>query len=240
MNLKRKASSLTENATQKTSTPPENVFQSTAFKDFLLYLLKGISVFAHRCRTAKLTNPAIDRFTAQSLSVITGENPVNMDEYQTMVVEALKVRRIAADLYESACAHNRIEREDLPGPATMEFFTEKETLAAQARGLSAKKLSRDQKDFYWESVCVDRLGTIGTIIAAEPDSVTREYDVSGFLHKALDYLSKNLSGLELVAMADQLEKARLKIVNALLTGDTLVDIPAPRITLSDIKNPPSN
>lgn len=197
-------------------------------------------MYAHRCRLAHLTNPAIDRFVAQSLGKITGENPIDLDEYQALVIEALRIRKIAADLYESACTHNRIQREDLSGPATMEFFTEKETLAAQARGLSAKKFSHDQKDFYWESVCVDRLGIIGTIIASEPDSVTREYDVSGFLHKALDYLSRNLCGLELVAMADQLEKARLKIVNALLSGDTLVDIPAPRITLSDIKNTPTN
>jgi hydroxylamine reductase len=226
---------LTEKTIPQSPSPQQNVLKSSAFKNFFIYLLQGISFFAHRAKQASMTDPQVDRFTAEALGILVGEAPLSLDDFQKIAVKALEMRKTAAALYERACNEGGIRREPLPGRATIEFFTDKKNLAAQARGLSAKKTVSDPRDFYWESVCIERLGTIGSIVTSDDKSIDREYDVSGFLHKALDYLSKDLSSVELVAMADQLEKARLKIVNALLAGNTLVDIPAPRITLSDIK-----
>lgn len=227
--------SLIVKKTPQATSPQQDVLKSAAFKNFFIYLLQGISFFAHRAKQASITDPKVDSFTAESLGILVGESPLSLDDFQKLVVKALEIRKAAAALYERACKENKIQRESLPGRATMEFFTDQKNLAAQARGLNAQKAVRNQKDFYWESVCIERLGTIGSIVTSDTKSIDREYDVSGFLHKALDYLSRDLSDVELVAMADQMEKARLKIVNALLAGDTMVNIPAQRITLSDIK-----
>jgi hypothetical protein len=226
---------VTENDISKVFESDTNVLESSAFKDFLLLLLKGISIFANRARIASCVNATVDRFVAESLSLLTGESSLDLDGFQRLVERAVAVRANAAEMYDRACVQNALKKEELPSPAAMEFFLDKKTLAAQALGLSAKKMSRDQQDFYWESVCTDRLAAIGGIVAREGTASDKEYDVSGFIHKALDYLSRDLSSVELLAMADQLETARIKIVNALIAGDTLVDIPAPRITLSDIK-----
>ena len=199
-----------------------------------MYLIKGISMYAHRARSAERIDQTVDRFTARALSIIVGDAPLDLDDFQELVVKALARRNTARALYEQSCRERRAIPEALSGPATMEFFTEKNTLAAQARGLSAKRLSRDQMDFYWESVCINQLGAIGTLVISEGTGAAREYDVSGFLHKVLDYLSQDLSNVELPALADQVEKARTKIVTSLLSGDTLVDIPSPRLPLSEV------
>jgi hydroxylamine reductase len=206
----------------------KNILKKPIYRDFLFHALKGVSMFAHRARQLSKSDPEVDRFIAEALGTMVSQKSVALSELHELLKNTLAMREQASELYAKACEPFPDKLETLSGPATMTIFTEPKTIAAQARGLGARKLSggRSRYDYYWEGVCVERLGNLGGMATFSKSSKLKRFDIYGVLHKSLDCLTRDLGAFELMALSDQLEKESLKLANVVAAGDTLTRGPS--------------
>ncbi len=204
-----------------------NILTQPIFRDFYIYILKGVSIFAHRARRLSAIDPEIDRFIAEALAVGASQRVVALQGLQVLVSQALEMRERARQLYECAVEPFPDQRDVLLGPATMTIFSQPETLPAQARGLGARKLSglRTRDDYHWEEICLDKLGRMGALAVSSPQQAVT-LGIYDFFHEVLDYLSHDLRAFELIALAEEMERKKTELANALVEGDAFRDEPA--------------
>lgn len=217
-----------------------NILKKPIYKDFYVHVLKGVSMYACRARKLSAIDEAVDRFVAVALASMASSREVTINDVRDLLVRTLEMRERARELYEGACEPFPDQHEALSGPATMTVFADPRTIPAQARGLGARKLSggRTRDDYYWEGVCLDKLSTLGAMAVSTKKGPCFEYDVYGFLHKVLNYLSRDLRAFELIALSDKMDKEGLKLANALASGDTWVDVPSPRARRTPVPDSP--
>ena len=206
-----------------------NILKRPLYRDFFFHVLKGVSVYAHRARQLSAVDADVDQFVAVALAAMVSPGTVVFEELCEFLVRTLATRERARELYERASAPFPERRGILPGPATATIFTQPSTIAAQARGLGARKLAsgRSHEDYSWEGICADKLGALGAMMLSIEKKKPIGPEVYGFLHKALDYMASDLRAFELIALADKVDKEHLKLASALAAGDTWVDVPSP-------------
>ncbi len=91
---------------------------TAALQDVLLYVVKGISMYAHRARQLGAVDAEIDRFAIHALfTTITNVN-FDSQRLEGLVRQALDLRARARSLYEATCQTNGKDPETLSGPAT--------------------------------------------------------------------------------------------------------------------------
>ena len=90
---------------------------TAALQDVLLYVAKGISMYAHRARQLGAKDADIDRFAIHAL--FTTVTNVNFDSQRLegLIRQAIDLRARARSLYETACETNGKDPESLSGPA---------------------------------------------------------------------------------------------------------------------------
>ena len=208
-------------------TPDRNILKEGVFRHLMVYVLKGISMYANRARRLGTKDEKVDRFIAHALSQLIAKNPLGLGSFKTLLDEALSMRESARRCYVNACAAAGKEPENLLGPATMDLFTDEGTLAAQARGLSARKLTGNIKyrqGVYWEGICIDRLATMGAVFVSAPTdtAATQQYDICDLIHTHLNALSEELSPLALMTLAEKIEKEQVDILNTLIAREACI------------------
>jgi len=91
---------------------------TAALQDVLLYVAKGISMYAHRARALDARDAEIDRFVIHALfTTITNVN-FDPERLGSLIHQGLDLRARAHSLYEAACASKGTTPESLAGPAT--------------------------------------------------------------------------------------------------------------------------
>ncbi|MEC9341418.1 MAG: hydroxylamine reductase [Pseudomonadota bacterium] len=101
-------------------------------QDLLIYLVKGISQYAHRARPLGVVHPPADRFVLDALFTTLTNVNFDPDRFVALVHEAAGFRDQLRASYEAACAAQGITAETPVGPATCVPGRELERLQQQA------------------------------------------------------------------------------------------------------------
>ena len=101
-------------------------------QDLLIYLVKGISQYAHRARPLGVVHPPADRFVLDALFTTLTNVNFDSDRFVALIHEAAGFRDQLCASYEAACVAQDITAETLAGPAICMPAMELEQLQQQA------------------------------------------------------------------------------------------------------------
>jgi hydroxylamine reductase len=106
---------------------------TATLQDLLIYVVKGISQYAHRARQLGAADAAIDAFSIEAIFATLTNVNFDEDRVADLVYRAVDVRNTAKVLYESAASKAGVTAEILRGPAGFEAAESREALLAQGR-----------------------------------------------------------------------------------------------------------
>ena len=107
--------------------------ETAALQDVLLYLVKGISQYAHRAAQLSARDPETDAFVCEALfSTLTNVN-FDPDDFQEWIRRAVARRQRAKSVYEEACFKSNRTTELLAGPAAFQPTDDLDGLLEQAK-----------------------------------------------------------------------------------------------------------
>jgi hydroxylamine reductase len=197
--------------------------QVAALQDVLVYLSKGIAMYAHRARKLGAKDHEIDVFVTRALfSTVTNVN-FDAQRLQDLIHQAVKVRSHAKELYEKASRSAGATPKALHGAATWEVAQDLETLLAQGAAIGI----------------LQRMNTLGTDITGLQELLTygvkgtaayadharilgqEADDVYAFFHEALSSLCiENPTVADLLAMNLRCGEVNLKVMGLLDAANT--------------------
>ncbi|MCP4679892.1 MAG: hypothetical protein GY854_31240 [Deltaproteobacteria bacterium] len=176
--------------------------RKTLLQDFLIYVVKGISMYAHRARQLSVTDREIDIATMDILHKALSDGELTVDQLADIIGRAKQIRNRAKTLYEWACGPWAKKPEGLKGPAALKLETTPRDLLLQAQGVCSMRRHQtdDNTNLVLEKLCMDKLKK-----AAEKALFSRNLDtddhVYAFCHEVLNSLSSNPSTEELTGLA---------------------------------------
>ena len=197
--------------------------ENSALIDYLVYTLKGVSMYADRAREFGVSDKEVNIFTIQAL--FTTLTNVNFDQESLVnwINTAGKMRDKIEKLYTEAAGKNGKKVEELSGAAAFEYnLSEKEFLA---RGTVESHLK--DRQFFGETIAGLRemieYGLNGIAAYADHAQILGYEDekIYAFTHKALNYLTKQENTAdELLALGLELGKINLLTMALLDTANT--------------------
>jgi len=176
---------------------------TAALQDLVLYLTKGISMYAHRACQRDARDPEIDRFVIEALfSTITNVN-FDPERLEGLLRKGVTLRERAKGMCETAVREQGETPEELAGPASWAPKADIAGLLAQQAELGIDTRRAADGD---EAVGLQELLTYGLKGAAAyvDHAVILEVEdesVWAYFHEALDFLASNPSDIgELTSM----------------------------------------
>jgi hydroxylamine reductase len=153
-------------------------------QDVLLYVTKGVSMYAARARRLGGKDAGIDRFVVEAL--FTTITNVNFDEerMETMIRRAGAVRSEAKKLYEDACAKAGKIPEVLGGPAAFALAPDRNGLIRQGGEVNPEAFAEKRGEVVQGLHDLVLLGLKGSAAYADHAAVLGHVDddVMGFFH----------------------------------------------------------
>ena len=197
--------------------------KTAALQDLLLYLTKGVSMFARRAADLGAQDPVVDKFVIESL--FTTITNVNFDptRLEGIIRAGVAVRETAKSLYEAAAVKAGATVEQLTGPAAWQPAATLEGLVAQGEELV---LSKDLAARGADLVCLENLilfGLKGMAAYADHARVLGIVDlkVNAFFHEALDFLTQPNLGVDaLLGMALRSGEVNIRVMEILDEANT--------------------
>jgi hydroxylamine reductase len=197
--------------------------KTAALQDLLLYLTKGVSMYARRAFVLGAQDAVVDKFVIESL--FTTITNVNFDptRLEGIIREGVTVRTTARNLYEAAALKAGATVEQLNGPAVWQPAASLEGLVAQGEELV---LSKDLAARGADLVGLENLilfGLKGMAAYADHARVLGIVDskVNAFFHEALDFLTQpNLSVDALLGMALRCGEVNIRVMEILDEANT--------------------
>ena len=112
--------------------------QTAAMQDLLIYVTKGVSMYAHRAAQLGVRDQDIDIFVFRALFVTVTN--VNFDALRIArwVKDAVAMREKAKALYENACKDAGKQPETLAGPAAWQYIDQIDELVRQGELVSVR------------------------------------------------------------------------------------------------------
>ncbi|UCF09841.1 MAG: hydroxylamine reductase [Candidatus Bipolaricaulota bacterium] len=196
---------------------------SAALQDLLVYVSKGISMYAHRARSLDVRDPEVDRFVIEALfSSVTN---VNFDPHrlESLVRRGVDIRERARSLYEEAARAAGDEPETLDGPAAWSPPEDREELLEQQReiGIEARRAASGEDVVGLQELLT--YGLKGAAAYADHALILGEEDESvwAFFHEALDFLASEPTDVEaLAAMSLRCGEINLRVMELLDAANT--------------------
>jgi len=192
-------------------------------QDVLLYVTKGVSMYAARARRLGARDAGIDRFVLEAL--FTTITNVNFDEerMETMIRRAEAVRSEAKKLYEEACAKAGKTPETLGGPAAFALAPDRSGLIRQGGEVNPEAFAEKRGEVVQGLHDLVLLGLKGSAAYADHAAVLGHVDddVMGFFHDFLDFLSaETFSVEELTRKALDAGKWNIRVMELLDRANT--------------------
>ncbi|MDO9508923.1 MAG: hydroxylamine reductase [Thermovirgaceae bacterium] len=160
-------------------------------QDLLVYLSKGISMYANRARKLGIKDRNVDLFVVDAL--FTTITNVNFDEerMESLIGRAVDMRKKARDLYEKGYATAGKEPGTLSGPAIFEPASAREGMIRQGEELNpeagAKKHGEVLQGLH-DLILISLKGSAAYIDHANVLGYEDD-DIFGFFHEYLDFLA---------------------------------------------------
>ena len=167
--------------------------ETAALQDLLVYVTKGIAMYAHRAGALGVRDRETDVFTIEALfSTVTNVN-FDTERLRDLVKDADAVRAKIKGLYEDACSRDGGEPETLDGPA---IFTPADDLAGMVEQGRRFGIDGRREALGAEVTGLQELltyGLKGTAAYADHAQILGQVDegVFRFFHEALDFLSSD-------------------------------------------------
>ncbi len=197
--------------------------ETAALQDLLVYVTKGISMYAHRAIQLGAQDREVDIYIVEALFTTVTNVNFDPERIKEIILKGVDVRNRAKQVYEDACQKAGRQPESLAGPAAWMPVDDLDELIRQGESVSILKRI--------ESIGADLTGlqellTYGVkgcaaymdhahVLGKDDDSVY------AFFHKALDYLTKsNPTVDELLAMNLECGEASVKVLALLDEANT--------------------
>ncbi len=206
-------------------------------QDVLLYLAKGISMYAHRARELGARDRDIDVFVVEALFTTVTNVNFDPERLQNLLARAVDVREKAENLYATACRKSGHKAETVGGPATFRPAGDLDGLREQAAEISIAKRKESLGDDITGLQELLTYGLKGLAAYADHAQILGHEDdaIYAFLHKALDALTRDNPGVDallgLCLKAGEVNLRTMEILDAANTGAYDHPVPTPvRIT----------
>ena len=191
---------------------------TAALQDVLLYVAKGISMYAHRARQLGAVDAEIDRFAIHAL--FTTVTNVNFDSQRLegLIRQALDLRARVRSLYETACQANGKDPESLAGPASWapgnslrEWIDQQKAFSVDARKAQVgEDVVGLQELLVYGLKGVAAYADHAQILGIEEEAVWATF------HEMLDYLASNPTDInELMGMCLRCGEMNLRVMELL-------------------------
>jgi len=198
---------------------------TAALQDVLLYVAKGISMYAHRARQLGAVDAEIDRFAIHAL--FTTVTNVNFDSQRLegLIRQALDLRARARSLYETACQTNGKNPESLSGPADWDHGNSLREWIDQQKvfSIDARKAQHGEDVVGLQELLV--YGLKGAAAYADHAQILGIEDeaVWGTFHEMLDYLASDPTDInELTGMCLRCGEMNLRVMELLDKAHTSI------------------
>ena len=215
-----------------------DILKSNHLKDYLIYAVRGISMYAHRARRFALTDSDIDLFVANCVSTALSDTPMDVNQACRWLKQVEEVRNRANTLYNWGCDLFGREPDELTDPATLVVIDDHRHVVQQARLLSLDRSHKSRDQIYWEEACWCQLSRLATMAARSWGADLSRYDIYGFLHETLDCLAEEQKPDVLEELNSRIKEANFKMANVLVAGDTLTKVPLSELGLETPDPPP--
>ncbi len=192
-------------------------------QDLLIYMVKGISQYAHRARDFGVSDSAADQFVLDAL--FTTLTNVNFDSarFEGLINQAAEIRDNLRIVYEAACAENGVPAEIPAGPAASMPEHEMSKLQQQATvGAITVGLESAGEDVVGLRA-LSLYGTKGVAAYAHHAMCLGQEsnEVYARIHKLLSYLAENLTDInDLLGNALSVGELNLTVMGMLDEGST--------------------
>lgn len=197
--------------------------ETATLQDVLIYMLKGISMYANRARKHGAKDKSIDVFIVKGLFTTVTNVNFDSERIRQMIIKASQIREKAKRLYENVCIKQEKTMEKLNGPATFHPATSTNELLKQGSEIG---IANRKKTFGEDITGLQELLTYGLkgtaayadhayILGFEDDAV---YE---FFHEALDFLAMEQSSVDdLLNMNLKCGEINLKVMELLDKANT--------------------
>ncbi len=192
-------------------------------QDVLVYVTKGIAMYAKRAEDLGATDHDIDRFVAEALFTTITNVDFDADRLREMINKAVDMRSRAKNLYETAAAKAGKQAEKLDGPASFVPAADLAELLKQGEAVSilARREAQGEEITSLQDLILFGLkGAAAYTDHAQILGKTSEEVFSGF-RKYLDLLTKSNPSIdELLGAALGVGELNLKAMQLLDAGNT--------------------
>ncbi|MGC8861161.1 MAG: hydroxylamine reductase [Armatimonadota bacterium] len=192
-------------------------------QDLLLYLTKGIAMYAHRARSFGAINRGVDVFTVEALFATVTNVDFDPERIAELIYKADSIRGEARALYQEACRKAGESPERLEGPAVLTPAGDIDGLVAQALEIGIPK----RRELLGEDITslqeIITYGLKGAAAYADHAQILGKEDpqIYGIFHDGLNLLTKPDPNVdELLGMALKVGELNLKVMELLDAAHT--------------------
>ncbi len=192
-------------------------------QDVLLYITKGISMYASRAGQLGQSNQSIDRFVIEALFTTVTNVDFDSDRIAEYIRHGIVVRDEAKALYESAVAAAGKSSDVLDGPASWIPSTDRQKLLEEAKAIGIEKRKQELGD---DVVSLQEIITYGLKGAAAyyDHAWLLQYtdpELTAMFHDALNFLTRtDITVDDLVGWAMKTGELNFRVMELLDKANT--------------------
>ena len=187
-------------------------------QDVLIYLIKGISMYAHRAALLNERDEDIDLFVIEALFATITNVDFDKERILKLIEKAFEVKKKANDLYKGACQKHLTQAEELYGPALATEITDHDKLLEFSKEVSFEKEKEKFGDDVSGLLDLILFGLKGAASYLDHAYILGKKDKKLFseFHKVLDFLTKEkFSQDELLKEALYVGEINLRVMELL-------------------------
>ncbi|MCK5064984.1 MAG: hydroxylamine reductase [Candidatus Fermentibacteraceae bacterium] len=196
--------------------------KTAVMQDLLIYMSKGISMWAHRARELGVIDHSADLFVVEALFTTVTNVNFDADTLINLIRNGVEIRDSIRKKYIDACSSKGVTPEELDGPAVWQMPDDEAAVEIEAAKLSiADRLNDPGKDITGLEELIT-YGLKGSAAYADHAHILGYQDdaVYAFFHEALDFLTRINSVDDLFGMALKVGEKNLTVMAMLDAANT--------------------
>ncbi|MCD4774549.1 MAG: hydroxylamine reductase [Candidatus Aegiribacteria sp.] len=196
--------------------------RTAVMQDLLIYVAKGVSMWANRARKFGIVNRKADVFVIEALFTTVTNVNFDSDTLNKLIRTGVEIREKIWNQYLTACNERGLQPEELTGPAVWQLPVDEEDIENEAALLSiADRLEDPGKDITGLEELIT-YGLKGSASYADHAHILGfdNEDVFAFFHECLDFLTRKNTAEDLFAMALKVGEKNLAVMELLDSANT--------------------
>ena len=196
--------------------------RTAAMQDLLVYITKGVAMWAHRARELGVKDHQADVFVVEALFTTVTNVNFDPETVAALVRKGVEIRDRVRDRYRSACDSRDVEPKKLGGPAVWEMPFGLDELQDEAARISITERMEDRGKTVTGLEELITYGLKGSAAYADHARILGVEDdfIYGFFHQALDFITGNQSADDLFAMALKVGEKNIRVMEMLDSANT--------------------